>query len=155
VVVPDRTWRRDTAGFYDRMIAVAALETWMREGIPEVREQAKPWNVWAGGELLQLGRILPNYGENQAELYGVIQVVALRLYHAEKGKYPTALGELVPRYLADLPMDPFTGKPFVYLPMEKDFLLYSVGPNRVDDGGVPREAAKDENYDIVFGTAAP
>lgn len=56
-----------------------------------------------------------------------------------------ALAELVPGDLAELPLDPWSGKPFVYRqrseqevkdnPKGWPYVLYSVGPDRVDNGG--------------------
>jgi hypothetical protein len=50
-------------------------------------------------------------------------------------------------YLPELPRDPFTGKPFIYVPMRDDFILYSVGLDRQDNGG-----KAEAEQDIVFGT---
>jgi hypothetical protein len=50
-------------------------------------------------------------------------------------EYPERLDELVPRYLAGAPSDPFAGKPFIYERRGDGYLLYSVGSNAVDDGG--------------------
>src|SRR5207247_2400535 len=35
--------------------------------------------------------------------------------------------------------DPFNGRPLAYRPYGRDYLLYSVGPDGVDDGGLPRD----------------
>jgi hypothetical protein len=35
----------------------------------------------------------------------------------------------------EVPVDPFTGQPYVYIPKENTFLLYSLGRNQQDDGG--------------------
>jgi len=43
--------------------------------------------------------------------------------------------------LKALPIDPFSDKPLVYRRTEDGFILYSVGPNFEDDGGV---VGKDE-----------
>src|SRR5205807_680385 len=40
--------------------------------------------------------------------------LALALYQAEAGKPAPTLAHLVPRYLEDLPLDPFSGQPFHY-----------------------------------------
>ena len=40
-----------------------------------------------------------------------------------------------PRYLQRVPQDPFSGKPLIFVPQGTHWLLYSVGPDRVDDGG--------------------
>jgi hypothetical protein len=61
----------------------------------------------------------------------------LRCYRAEHGQPPATLDELVPRYLKTLPLDPFSGKPLIYRPQGTNWLLYSVGPDGVDDGGKP------------------
>jgi hypothetical protein len=60
---------------------------------------------------------------------------ALAAYHRGHGRFPKELGGLVPKYLAKGPLDLFSGKPLVYRPVEKGYLLYSVGPNGKDEGG--------------------
>jgi len=62
--------------------------------------------------------------------------LALRLYRAERGKYPDHLQELVPHYLPQVPIDPYDGKPIRYRKLQKGFKVWSVGGNRKDDGGV-------------------
>ncbi len=64
---------------------------------------------------------------------------ALAAYQREHGKYPEKLDALAPKYLAKVPNDYFTGKPLVYRPTEKGYLLYSFGPNGKDDEGKGRE----------------
>lgn len=61
--------------------------------------------------------------------------LALRAYGADHGVYPSKLESLSPQYLTDIPLDPFCEKPFVYRPAAKDFVLYSVGGDGVDNGG--------------------
>jgi len=56
-------------------------------------------------------------------------------YHAREGCYPASLELLAEHFDGNVPLDPFVGKPFVYLPSEDSFVLYSVGRNLVDDGG--------------------
>src|SRR5262249_28006200 len=53
----------------------------------------------------------------------------------EHGAYPKELAELAPKYLTQVPEDLFSGKPLIYRPADKGYLLYSVGTNGVDDGG--------------------
>jgi hypothetical protein len=60
---------------------------------------------------------------------------ALAIYHKEHGRYPAKLDELAPRYLAVVPNDLFAGKPLIYRPSEKGYLVYSVGANGKDEGG--------------------
>ena len=55
----------------------------------------------------------------------------------EKGGYPKTLNALVEAdFLKQLPMDPYSDKPFVYRKTDDGFILYSVGNNFKDDGGI-------------------
>ena len=64
-------------------------------------------------------------------------VAAIRLHRQRTGRYPDSLAAL---RLGDLAIDPFTGAPFVYkVDPQRGFMLYSVGTNRVDDGGIQRD----------------
>ncbi len=65
--------------------------------------------------------------------------IALRLYQLEHGgRLPVALADLVPGELAAVPVDPMSGRSFLYLPTGPDPRIYSVGPNGVDNGGLER-----------------
>ena len=61
--------------------------------------------------------------------------LALSLHKADKGRYPQTLADLAPAYLKAVPTDIFTGKDFVYKPLENGYTLYSVGENGIDNGG--------------------
>jgi hypothetical protein len=58
---------------------------------------------------------------------------ALRAYRGRHGRYPKDLSELVPKYLARLPEDPFGSGPLQYRGEEDQCILYSVSLNGVDD----------------------
>ena len=51
------------------------------------------------------------------------------------GVAPSSLEEIVPRYLDAVPIDPRSGKPLRYITRADRFIVYSIGANRVDDGG--------------------
>ena len=61
--------------------------------------------------------------------------IAAELYRLDHGNYPTGLDALVPKYLAALPKDTFSGKPLLFKSLPNGVLIYSVGPNGKDDGG--------------------
>ncbi len=64
--------------------------------------------------------------------------LALRAYRLDRGAYPATLGQLVPAYLPDVPLDPFSnGQTLRYRLSRGRYLLYSVGPDAVDNGGQP------------------
>ena len=73
--------------------------------------------------------------------------LALKIFKAEKGKYPDSLSELVPDILPELPKDPFTGKDFVYKKEGEGFLVYSLNENARDDGGI---GGRPSEYDIPW-----
>jgi hypothetical protein len=68
----------------------------------------------------------------------VITAIALKRYQLKYGAYPDTLSRLVPQFLAAVPNDPVDGKPLRYrLNTDGSFTLYSIGLNRIDDGGNP------------------
>jgi hypothetical protein len=73
---------------------------------------------------------------------------AIHAFELQENRLPKTLEELVPRELKAIPKDPFNGKDFVYQPGKDRYLLYSVGPNGMDDGGV--EDPKDQNQGDLF-----
>lgn len=87
------------------------------------------------------GRVFEMGVQARAEHALSIASLGLAAYHAEKGEYPDALDKLSPKYLHAVPLDPFTDKPMQYKRTDKGYLLYSVGPNMKDDGGVRDYAA--------------
>ena len=66
-------------------------------------------------------------------------------YKKEHGAFPPDLQALGAQDL----VDPFTGKPLVYRPEPNGFLLYSLGPDLTDDGGLEYDS-KEKKGDIVW-----
>ncbi len=80
-----------------------------------------------------------------ADLNSIFAIVAILRYKQDKGDYPDTLEEMVTSgYLKQLPMDSFSDKPLVYKKTAEGFLLYSVGMNFKDDGGVLAKNKKGE-----------
>jgi hypothetical protein len=70
---------------------------------------------------------------------------ALERYRLANGQFPQDLQALVPRFAAHLANDVITGDPFKYRRTDDGrFILYSVGWNEKDDGGVPGKTLFDE-----------
>ena len=70
---------------------------------------------------------------------------ALERYRLANGRFPDTLGALVPRFIPRLPHDVINGEPYRYRRTEAgQFILYSVGWNEKDDGGVPGKTLFDE-----------
>lgn len=82
---------------------------------------------------------------HQARAACAIQRFALAL-----GRLPTTLEELVPDDLREIPLDPMDGRPLRYRLDEDGYLLWSVGWNETDEGGVAAEHRKLEENDWVW-----
>ena len=81
---------------------------------------------------------------------------ALHLYRLDNGKYPDTLALLSLKYLEKIPGDQFSpdGK-FVYKKRKDDsVILYSVGSDMKDDGGLIIAGKAEDSGDIVFFDSA-
>jgi hypothetical protein len=79
--------------------------------------------------------------------------IANVVFKQQKGRYIDKISEFTPEILPALPLDPFTGKDYIYRKKEKGFIVYSVADNLKDDGGIPQfseEGRKSGNFDIVW-----
>ena len=75
--------------------------------------------------------------------------VNLRAYRQQHGAYPESLDALGVREIAT---DPFTGAAFRYERGGDDFVLYSVGANGSDDGGLHDPKAASNDYVLLAAT---
>jgi hypothetical protein len=166
--------------WYDRMVAAHRLpnrderRAAMDEIDMDLHKLAKgakdpaalAWAILAGGQVIseRMGQVfiallLPAVNAAaSAEERGAMNLEIVKLgcllaaYRAEQGKYPAALADLAPKYATKIPLDLFSGKPLVYKLQGGGYVLYSVGANGKDDGGLSyedREHAPDGagNYD--------
>ncbi len=69
---------------------------------------------------------------------------ALERYRLANGQFPEKLDALAPRFISALPHDVLTGEPYKYRRADPAFVLYSVGWNEKDDGGVPGKVMNDD-----------
>jgi hypothetical protein len=84
--------------------------------------------------------------------------LSLQEYRLRHGVYPDALRRLVPTELAAVPADPFTDQPLRYFRRGNTYVLYSVGPDLKDSGGVPLDArmvVAGKVGDLVAGKLIP
>jgi hypothetical protein len=76
--------------------------------------------------------------------------LALRCYRAEQGAPPAQLAQLVPKYFQRIAEDPFSNQPLIYRIQGTNWLLYSIGPDRKDDGGIPAGRGSSAKGDLLF-----
>jgi hypothetical protein len=89
-----------------------------------------------------LTRVLLNQARHEAMVDLMRLGLLIEQHHAVQGGYPASLDSLGGRFI-----DPFTGQPYLYLPGDDSFTLYSVGQNLTDDGGVTVDST---HGDIVW-----
>jgi ABC-type transport system involved in multi-copper enzyme maturation permease subunit len=184
-------WERVRARRVIRLVSNAAIadiarEPWQRLGSPTdgLRD---PVVRYAENSTPQLMRWLIPYtpwhvaaaDQNEVMRRALVQVLAIRSWQLRHGgKFPDRLSALVPDDLPSLPIDPYSGSPFGYMPSSGQFvlsfefatqgmrvggpamqpapagswLLYSVGPDGGDDGGMAYKESHQWNelLDIVF-----
>jgi hypothetical protein len=76
---------------------------------------------------------------------------ALERYRLAEGRFPEKLEALVPRFMSQLPKDALTGEPYRYRRIaDGQFVLYSVGWDEQDDGGMSGKTLFDEQGDWVW-----
>lgn len=79
---------------------------------------------------------------------------AVEQFSKEQGRAPLNLSELVPSLLPSVPIDPFDGKSLRYRKLPKGYLIYSVGNDGKDDGGLERplhqSSRERSNADLTF-----
>ncbi len=61
--------------------------------------------------------------------------IACKIYRKLYGDFPEDLAKLSPEILEKVPVDPFTGHPFIYKKQDSGFIVYSIGSNLKDDQG--------------------
>lgn len=71
----------------------------------------------------------------QAHLRVVRTAYAAELYRFDHGSYPRTIESLRP-ILNEVPIDPLSGKPVRLAVTDDDIVIYSVGRNQIDDGGL-------------------
>lgn len=139
-VVADRAV---TEAAFDRLICAARqdseLPVWRFENRAErvAEAYATGSNRWRYPLVALFG---PAYGKailqrhwSRTGVDAAALAVALERYRRAHGAWPETLAALVPNDLAQLPLDPYTGTPLHYAVRESGPVVWSVGPDRVND----------------------
>lgn len=74
------------------------------------------------------------YAQESADLARV--AIALERFRLARGKYPESLDQLAPQFMSEVPNDLIGGQPLKYRLTNGAFVLYSIGWNEKDDGGI-------------------
>ena len=162
---------RDKALFLDWMRQLEqATEQPLAQAVPATDEILKQWNEIRRTSFSRLrypltGSMCPFEGLNPLEspaatcarsLCADTGIAAIR-FQQQQGRAPESLDDLVPEYLPEVPIDPFSGVPLHWYPTNDGLIVYSVGVNRRDETGSRGDGDTRATYygvswqgDIVF-----
>ncbi|MBN1806677.1 MAG: hypothetical protein JW837_15625 [Sedimentisphaerales bacterium] len=163
---PNKKQTRETAERYYDYWTKLYLKTPAQINADRIDPQKEASKIIEDNVFLQiftpaLARVNQIAYRNKTDVYATVTVLALLRYHKDKGSLPDDLQQLINTgYLKQLPDDAFSLKPLVYKKTLDDFILYSVGPDFIDNGGVSgkNKAGQDapwrEDGDTIFWPVA-
>lgn len=134
-------------GYLRKQIAVAAQPYGTGAQTRLDREIAKfpPYAVVSRCVMPVFSQIRARIDETRASTAITQIVLAAQQYKNRTGSYPTSIRELKAKTGWKLPDDPFSGSDFIYKPSGRGFVVYSIGRDMRDDGGVSGKAALSKN----------
>lgn len=98
-----------------------------------------------------LQKVPEKFASYEARRRAALTAVAIERFRLEhEGQLPDQLAALVPRFLANPPLDPFDGEPLRFKKLDEGFAVYSVGKDRTDDDGLERARRTGDNRDVTF-----
>jgi len=146
-------WRDDLEAY---LRWIRRYELWSAEPyhahLQEWRQSPEAGRNGMGGLLTTL--IAPSFSRSgelaakaDAQHRLIMLAVAMWEYRLAEGSFPAELGQLSSKYLLTVPIDPFTGKDMKMAQVDGHPVIYSVGPDLVDDGGKPMDQ-QDKKGDV-------
>jgi hypothetical protein len=100
-------------------------------------------------------KIFAAFARTRAVLRTASTGIAVERYRLAAGRWPESLADVVKtRLIAEIPLDPYNGQPLRYRRLKDGAVVYSVGPDGKDDGGVmnrngdPTKAGFDQGFQL-------
>jgi hypothetical protein len=82
-----------------------------------------------------MGKFFEGCRRKQAQMRCLESLLAVERFQRGKGAWPESLAELTPKLLKSVPLDSYDGKPLRYKKVADGVIVYSIGPDRTDNGG--------------------
>jgi len=151
--------------YMDRIEANARIRLWERK--TSVKKIDSETNALSGNKTSQaryllLKQMLPAMGKVVHELDmadarrdATIIGIALHRYRLAHGSFPDSLDALVPEFVPRLGLDPADGKPLRYVLGANGPIIYSLGGDGDDDGGVDGTLTATDRRHIEPGLSLP
>jgi len=146
-------------GTMDKSIAAASLpmpESMMSTNLLSDRSETAGKKLYILSSMLlpSLTRATVNEASMKASISLAVTSLAIERFRLDAGRLPHTLGDLVPNYLAAVPLDPFDGAKIRYRRLAKGYVIYSVGEDGKDEGGREppgrKKLSDKSSYDITF-----
>ncbi|TWT88382.1 hypothetical protein Mal64_18620 [Pseudobythopirellula maris] len=118
-------WETSSRGDYTDSFDEVPL--WQRLRYP-------PITLWGAG--INIGSVPSVFHGARGLRDGALVGIALELLRREHGGWPESLDQLAPRWLPELPVDRINGGPLGYRLVDGQPVVYSLGVDRDDDGGL-------------------
>jgi hypothetical protein len=115
-------------------------------------QKITPYNLLEKMLLPSLGNVVKKFAQAQVSVDLARTAIALERCRLAHGEFPESLDALAPQFIAQVPHDVIGGQPLKYRrEADGQFVLYSVGWNEKDDGGVVGLTPKGQAVDINKG----
>jgi hypothetical protein len=139
--IADRAQRTDRLAAWEQQLKLTRAETVSTKGIVSTllggsNSRGKTFGNVLGTLLMpsiKQALTAQDRGAMRAQLNQVM--LALAEFQRREGVFPPSLAALAPQYLAAVPDDVLSSKPFRYVSAGSSYRLYSLGPNQRDDNG--------------------
>ncbi len=103
----------------------------------DLNQHSFPYKIFARALMPAYENTVKKYVRGQSSVDLARTALALERYRLAHGEFPEALTALEPQFVAHVPHDVIGGQPLKYRRTDDgQFVLYSVGWNEKDDGGV-------------------
>jgi hypothetical protein len=138
---------------WDRTKSAAELDAEMNQFDSSMLNRTRYMLLW------QLLPALSNASKwfDKADAYrdATIVAIALHRYRRAHGAFPETLESLVPEFVPGLALDPVDGKPLRYVLSDSGPILYSLGGDGDDDGGIDGSLTAESVRNIQPGASSP
>jgi hypothetical protein len=129
-------WLLPMVDVENKIVSPAVVHERQAEGAKEFSHYSL-YKVFAEGIFPALNAMQRKIASMQSSVDLARTAIALERYRLARGEYPESLDALAPQFIAKLPHDVIGGGPLKYRrTSDGQFVLYSVGWNEKDDGGV-------------------
>ena len=123
----------------------------VQRDVEAMEKHLGPYNMLAVMVIPNITKALQTVAHNQTCVNEAQIACALERYHLMHGQYPETLDLLMPQFVSKIPHDIIGGQSLHYRRTDDGkFLLYSVGWNEKDDGGVPGILSDTKKDDWVW-----